>query len=168
MTQETLNLDNFRQIIATPLQPTDGGAISLSNVTLDQRVILATTNPFKTQDVASIIVPPGYGLCFSSASNNGWTDNKDIGSNPGLEGYDYANESEYLKQAKRAQLVAVDPQNGSWVGYEPELDRSRGGTKYWPNTDSFAWDLKWYMNDRDNGYGDNAGTANVEFLIFLI
>jgi hypothetical protein len=167
MTQETLNLENFRQITATPFFAADSGAIKLTDVIIEQREILARTHPYD-KNGPSISVPPGYGLFFSMTSNNGWTDNKDIGSNPGLEGYDYADETECLPKAKRAQLFGIDTQNNLAALYDPSADRSRGGTQYWANENDFTWELKWYMNDRDSGYGDNLGTANVDFTIFRI
>jgi hypothetical protein len=125
--------------------------------------VLATINPFRQQSAATI-VEPGYALCFSRVFNNGWTDNRDVGQRP-LEGFDFPNETEYLKPARRAQLVGVDDADGSWVGYEPRFDRSLGGAYWWPNQDSFTWIIRWYMNDRDNGYTDNFGTANMDLLI---
>ncbi len=75
-----------------------------------------------------------------------------------------------MKPARRAQLFGDnwDDPKKYWWGYEPKFDRSRNGLSYWPNRDNFAWNIEWYMNDRDNGYGDNYGTANVSFLIFRV
>ena len=77
----------------------------------------------------AINVPPGYGFYFSRAVNNGWTDNRDNGSNPPLQGWDFRNDNEFQRNARRAQLVALTG-FGNYVAYDLDVDRSRGGTRY--------------------------------------
>jgi hypothetical protein len=141
--------------------------VSLYESRVETREFAATHSPNDQNKPAVVVVPSGYGFYFSRAINNGWTDNKDNGSNPPLQGWDFQNDNEYLPNARRAQLVArSDP--GFYVAYDLEIDHSRGGTRYYPNRSGTNWNLYWYMNDDLGRYGDNRGTANVDFLIFRI
>ncbi|MGK7885472.1 MAG: hypothetical protein AB4057_12710 [Crocosphaera sp.] len=131
-----------------------------------QDEILPTINPFYNAGLSlPIVVDPGYAFCFLKTVNNQWTDNRRLGQRP-LEGYSFDNETEFVKAANRAQLIGYDFNDNQWCGYEPRFDRSRNGTSYWINRSDYRWVIRWYMNDRHNGYSDNYGTANVDFLIW--
>ena len=134
--------------------------------------ILPTLNPFFQDQffkAEAIAVPPGYGFGFEKTFNNGWTDNNDVGQRP-LEGFDFPNETEFYKPARRAALIGCDPyrENESIYIYTPEVDNSRVGGYFWPNRSDKTWKIWWFMNDRYNGYLDNRGTANVDFAIWRL
>jgi hypothetical protein len=128
--------------------------------------VSARINPFNKRS-PGVPISPGYGFCFSRVTSNDWTDRKSSGPKP-LEGYHHSNDSEYIKEAQRAQLIGVDDADGSWVGYEPKFDRSKNGLYCWENHNTFTWVVRWYMNDRSDGYADNYGTAEMELFIFKL
>jgi hypothetical protein len=136
----------------------------LNSYTTVNRTVLGTMNPDAHNGPEPVLVPDGFGYYFLSAINNGWTDNKDNGSNPPLEGWDFHDENEYIQPARRAQLVAMSGPD-TYTAYEVSLDRSRGGTQYVPNTSGRVKSLTWYMNDNKNHYGDNAGSAVITIAI---
>jgi hypothetical protein len=168
----SMNVDNDatpQELRPEELPIAENGTLRIVDALFSTLIVQASVNPLR-MECPTISVPPGYGMVISRAANNGWTDNKDRSGNPpiALEGYPYADESEYLREARRAQLTGFDQGNVLYVGYETFWDRSRGGTKYYPNQSSSTWTFKWFMNDRTNGYTDNQGTANIDILVFLV
>lgn len=161
------NSYDARSAIPMASQELDGPSV-LETIILPPAVISARINPFFEIFKAEVIsVPSGYGFNFRSTSVNGWTDNTSSGEKP-LEGFDFPDESEYRLKARRAQLIGVDFDQDEWFGYAFEVDSSKGGTKGYNNTDNRTWKIWWIMNDRDNGYGDNGGTATVTFAIYKL
>lgn len=121
------------------------------------------TNKFEWE-APTITVPPGYALYVVDAINNGWTDNKNVGQRP-LEGFEHPNEDEMWESARRAALVGVRGENNEIyvASYTPDVDRSRGGSMWWPNNGNSHRTYYWLMNDSQVGYDDNDGTAVVRF-----
>ena len=128
-------------------------------------IVEASTNPYRHLNALEpILVEPGYCICFNRVVNNGWSDHQSQGQKP-LQGFPVDGEHEYIQGARTAQLVGLDT-DGSYCGYEPRFDRSCDGRYVWINRDDRTWKLRWFMNDRQSGYIDHAGSANIEFLIF--
>lgn len=148
--------------------PEKAGNRGLTIQTVDYREIVASNHPYRGTPPVPTYVPPGYGIYFMKAVNNGWTDNGDNGSNPPLSGWWFEHAGQYLYNARRAQLVALA--GNGYVAYEPEFDWSIGGRYYYPNRDSSTWELFWYMNDDtgDRMYENNRGTANIDVVVFRI
>jgi hypothetical protein len=130
--------------------------------------VVAARSPLAAAHPAVVGVPPGYGLYFRRAFNNGWTDNRDSASRRPLEGFDFEDGNEFVRNARRAELVGVDRAQG-YLGYERSVDHSiPGSSSYYPNKGKTQWNLEFYMNDNLNYYGDNSGTANIDIDVFRL
>ncbi len=126
--------------------------------------VVATNNPRDNKPLAPVVVPPGHGYYFARAINNGWTDNKNNGSNPSLEGWWFEQKGQYINKGARAQLVAKIDDNNH-VGYYHVYNWGTGGTAIAVNQGGSTWSLHWYMNDNLDYYYDNRGTANIDVVV---
>jgi hypothetical protein len=133
---------------------------------IESRIVLATLEPGVGTAPTPVVVSPGFGFAFTRAVNNGWTDNRDNGSNPPLQGWEFDHSGQYLYNALRAQLVALS--GSTYVAYDLDVDWSQGGNRYYPNQGQTNWTLYWYMNDALGHYRDNNGTANFDITVFKI
>lgn len=127
--------------------------------------VLATLSPIWTAPPQPLYVPVGFGFYWIRAQSNGWTDNKDNGTVREAEGWDFEDGDEYIKPARRAQLVGIKSDKSSYFSYERILNASLGGDRWYVNREDQPWTIYWYMNDDVSYYGDNNGTMNCEFAI---
>jgi hypothetical protein len=129
--------------------------------------VFAGLSPQAAQKPLAVHVPRGWGIYFGKAVNNGWTDNRDAAQSRPLEGFEFSNENEYIRPARRACLVAIATSE-VFIPYNKLADRSLGNMSYYPNNTQQDWHLLWYMNDDLGRYNDNSGTANMDFVVFRI
>lgn len=143
------------------ITPKNAQSIFLQAVATDKPLFTNPTHP-------PLVVPPGHIFYWASATSSLWTDNKDTSSNRPLYGWDFEPNEQVVTWLRRAQLMGVcSLGNGEYsaVGYEEKFDQSKGGTWYYINDSGKTRNYYWYMNDNFNYYSDNAGVANMTFIV---
>lgn len=141
--------------------PKNAQSIFLQAVATDRALFTNPTRP-------PLTVPPGHIFYWASATSLLWTDNKDTSSNRPLYGWDFEPNEQVVTWLRRAQLMGLcSLGNGGYLaaGYEEKFDRSKGGTWYYVNDSGTTRNYYWYMNDNLNYYHDNAGVANMTFIV---
>lgn len=134
--------------------------------TIYYREVLASLRPGDAPEPQPIPVPPGYGVYFRRTFNNGWTDNRDVSGQRPLQGFDFQDDNEFIREARRAHLLATVGYDRGYLTYETYLDYGLGGMKVIVNPHSVTWQLKFYMNDDLGRYADNRGTANIDVSVY--